>query len=342
MPVLDQITSAATADIAAASSTAELEEARVRWTGRKSDLAGVGRQMKDLSPEDRKQLGQQLNEARRAIEAALATRLDELSSGELATRLAAETQDLTLPPRVVPAGRPHLLTIVERRIVDAFVGMGYRVADGPEVEDGTYVFDMLNIPPDHPARQEMDTIYIEGGEDAVLRTHTSPVQVRTMLGQQPPIAIVVPGRVYRADTVDATHSPVFTQVEGLLVAEGITMADLRGTLLSFARIIFGEDRQIRMRPSMFPFVEPGAEVDVSWGTFEGSDTTRWLEILGAGMVDPYVLDASGIDPDRYSGFAFGIGVERVAMLTHGVDDIRDLYEGDLRFLETSWPREPVG
>lgn len=340
MSALDDLRSSALANIAAASSTAELEDARVRWTGRKSELAGVGKQMKDLDEDERRELGQQLNEVRSAIEAALEQRLEELSGRELEARLSQERLDLTLPPRVVPTGRPHLLTIVQRRIVDTFVGMGYRVADGPEVEDGTYVFDMLNIPPDHPARQEMDTIYVQGGEDVVLRTHTSPVQVRTMLHQQPPIAVVVPGRVYRADTVDATHSPVFTQVEGLLVGEGITMADLRGTLLSFARTMFGDDRDYRMRPSMFPFVEPGAEVDVSWGTFEGSDTTRWLEILGAGMVDPYVLEASGIDPDRFSGFAFGIGVERVAMLTHGVDDIRDLYEGDVRFLETSWPREP--
>lgn len=341
MPSLDDITTAAVADIAAADSTAALEAARVRWTGRRSDLAAVGKQMKELSPDERKQLGQQLNEARGAIEAALAERHEELAGHELAAQLAAETQDLTLPPRVVPVGRPHLLTTVERRMVDVFVGMGYHVADGPEVEDGTYVFDMLNIPADHPARQEMDTIYVAGGDDLVLRAHTSPVQVRTMLAQSPPIAVVVPGRVYRADTVDATHSPVFTQVEGLLVAEGITMADLRGTLLSFARAMFGSDREIRMRPSMFPFVEPGAEVDVSWGAFEGSDATRWLEILGCGMVDPLVLSMSGIDPERYSGFAFGIGVERVAMLAYGVDDIRDLYEGDLRFLETSWPREPV-
>ncbi|MDX1510002.1 MAG: phenylalanine--tRNA ligase subunit alpha [Nitriliruptorales bacterium] len=342
MPSLDEITASAIADIAAASSTAELEEARIRWTGRKSDLASVGKQMKDLEPAKRKQLGQELNAAKTAIEDALATRHDQLAGDELEARLAAEALDLTLPPRVVPAGRPHLLTLVERRIVDIFVGLGYRVADGPEVEDGTYVFDMLNIPPDHPARQEMDTIYVAGSDDLVLRTHTSPVQVRTMLAQEPPIAVVVPGRVYRADTVDATHSPVFTQVEGLLVAEGITMADLRGTLLAFARALFGDDRQIRMRPSMFPFVEPGAEVDVSWGTFEASDATRWLEILGCGMVDPLVLEMCGIDPGRHSGFAFGIGVERVAMLAYGVDDIRDLYEGDLRFLQTSWPREPIG
>ena len=342
MPSLDEIMASATADIARASSTAELEEVRVRWTGRRSDLASVGKQMKDLSPEERKRLGQELNATKTVIEDALARRHAELVGDELATRLKAEALDLTLPPRVVPAGRPHLLTLVERRIVDIFVGLGYRVADGPEVEDGRYVFDMLNIPPDHPARQEMDTIYVAGRDDLVLRTQTSPVQVRTMLAQEPPIAVVAPGRVYRADTVDATHSPVFTQVEGLLVAEDITMADLRGTLLAFARALFGDDRQIRMRPSMFPFVEPGAEVDVSWGTFEGSDATRWLEILGCGMVDPLVLEMSGIDPERYSGFAFGIGVERVAMLAYGVDDIRDLYEGDLRFLQTSWPREPVG
>jgi phenylalanyl-tRNA synthetase alpha chain len=227
----------------------------------------------------------------------------------------------------VRPGRPHLLTQVEQEIVDVFVGMGFGVAEGPEVESGRFNFDLLNIPADHPARGTMDTIYVDEDADVVLRTHTSPVQVRTMLTQKPPIAVVCPGRVYRADAVDATHSPVFTQVEGLLVAEGVTMAHLRGTLLAFARALFGDDREVRLRPSFFPFTEPSAEVDVSFDNAAG-----WLEILGSGMVDPAVLEGCGIDPERYTGFAFGIGVERVAMLRHGVSDIRDLYDADARFL----------
>jgi len=208
--------------------------------------------------------------------------------------------------------------------------MGYRVAEGPEAEAGAFNFDLLNIEADHPARQEMDTIYVDGFDDVVLRTHTSPVQARVMTTQAPPIAVICPGRTYRADAVDATHSPVFSQVEGLVVAEGITMGDLRGTLLAFTRRLFGHERDIRLRPSFFPFTEPSAEVDVS---FEGAGGNHgWLEILGSGMVDPNVLDACGIDPERYTGFAFGIGIERVAMLRHGVADIRDLFEADARFL----------
>jgi phenylalanyl-tRNA synthetase alpha chain len=223
-------------------------------------------------------------------------------------------------------------------MVDVFIGLGYQVAEGPEAESTTLNFDAMNIPSDHPARQEMDTIYVEdddrdefGLPRIILRTHTSPVQARVMMGQSLPIAVVVPGRVYRQDTPDATHSPVFTQVEGLVVGHGITMADLRGTLLAFARAMFGPEREIRMRPSMFPFTEPSAEVDVSWGVNDDG-TTRWLEILGAGMVDPAVLEFCGLDPAACSGFAFGIGVERVAMLRHDVEDIRDFFEGDVRFL----------
>ena len=259
--------------------------------------------------------------------AAYDARHAEIEAVELTARLESERRDLTGPARRTRPGRPHLLTQVEAEIVDVFVGMGFSVAEGPEVESGRFNFDLLNIPPDHPARGTMDTIYVDEGADVVLRTHTSPVQVRTMLTQAPPIAVVCPGRVYRADAVDATHSPVFTQVEGLLVAEGVTMAHLRGTLLAFARALFGDDREVRLRPSFFPFTEPSAEVDVSYDSASG-----WLEILGSGMVDPAVLSACGIDPARYSGFAFGIGVERVAMLRHGVSDIRDLYDADARFL----------
>ena len=307
-----------------------LEAARVRFTGRRSELVELQKSMRERAPEERRVLGQRINAFRASFQSAFDARHHELENRALEARLREERLDLTAPPRRLPPGRPHLITQVEREMIDVFVGMGYRVAEGPEAESGTYNFDLLNIEPDHPARQEMDTIYVAEADDVVLRTHTSPVQARTMLSAPPPLAVVCPGRVYRADAVDATHSPVFTQVEGLAVAEGITMADLRGTLLEFSRRLFGSDRQIRLRPSFFPFTEPSAEVDVS---FEGAAGNHgWLEILGAGMVDPNVLTACGVDPERFSGFAFGIGVERVAMIRHGVRDIRDLYDADVRFL----------
>ncbi|HSK23499.1 MAG TPA: phenylalanine--tRNA ligase subunit alpha [Egicoccus sp.] len=334
--------------VAAADSVEALDDVRVRYTGKKSDLVGIQQQMRDLDDEGRKQLGQQLNAFRSTFQAAFEARQEELGSAAIRARLEGERLDLTLPPRRLPPGRPHLLTQVEREIVDVFLGLGYRVAEGPEVESGAYNFDLLNIEPDHPARQEMDTIYASFASDVVLRTHTSPVQARTMLSQAPPVAVVCPGRVYRADSVDATHSPVFTQVEGLLVAEGVSMADLRGTLLAFSQALFGAEREIRLRPSFFPFTEPSAEVDVSCGFCSPgpvgaggeSDTdcrvcsgTGWIEILGAGMVDPNVLTACGYDATAVTGFAFGIGVERVAMLRHNVHDIRDFYDADARFLQ---------
>lgn len=327
----------ALAAIAAATSLDELDEARVTFTGRKSELANVQQSMGQLSPEQRPVLGKSLNAFKSTVESALDERRTGLEEDALAARLATERLDLSVPPMVVPPGRPHLITQVEQAMVDTFVAMGWRVADGPEVESAAYSFDAMNIPPDHPARQDMDTIYLRDGRvdefglpEVILRPHTSPVQARTMLAQEPPIAIVIPGRTYRNDSVDATHSPVFTQMEGLMVGEGITMAHLHGSLVAFAHAMFGSDRATRLRPSMFPFTEPSAELDVAWGT-NPDGTTRWLEVLGSGMVDPLVLEWCGIDPDRYSGFAFGIGVERVAMLRHGVTDIRDLYEGDARF-----------
>jgi phenylalanyl-tRNA synthetase alpha chain len=327
---LDTLAQEALAAVTAADDLEALDEVRVRYTGKRSALTGLQKAMRDLDPEQRRARGQALNAFRSTFQTAFDTRREALGTAALAARLEAERLDLTLPPRRLPPGRPHLLTQVEQEIVDVFVGMGYRVAEGPEAEAGAYNFDLLNIEPDHPARQEMDTIYVDGFDDVVLRTHTSPVQARVMTRQAPPIAVVCPGRTYRADAVDATHSPVFSQVEGLVVDEGVTMGDLRGTLLAFSRALFGHERRIRLRPSFFPFTEPSAEVDVS---FEGAAGHHgWLEILGAGMVDPNVLTASGIDPDRYTGFAFGIGIERVAMLRHGVADIRDLYEADARFL----------
>lgn len=328
MTDIDRLHDEALAAVAAADDLDALEAVRVRFTGKRSELARLQKAMGDLDPDERRARGQAVNRFRQEFQAAFDARRDELAAVALGQRLEAERLDLTLPPRRLRPGRPHLLTQVEREIVDVFAGMGYRVAEGPEAEAGRYNFDLLNIPPEHPARQEMDTIYVSGFDDVVLRTHTSPVQARVMTTQAPPIAVVVPGRTYRADTVDATHSPVFSQVEGLLVDEGITMAHLRGTLLAFARALFGEDREIRLRPSFFPFTEPSAEVDVS---YEGS-ASGWLEILGAGMVDPNVLEYCGVDTGRYTGFAFGIGIERVAMLRHGVHDIREFFDADVRFL----------
>nr|WP_274388173.1 phenylalanine--tRNA ligase subunit alpha [Salsipaludibacter albus] len=327
----------AVAAIDGATTLDELDEVRVAFTGRKSELADVQKTMGSIAPEDRKVLGKALNAFKTEVEGALDQRRAVLEAAALEARLVDERIDLTVPPAAVPPGRPHLITQTEQAMVDTFVALGWRVADGPEVESAAYCFDAMNIPPDHPARQDMDTIYLQDGRtdefglpEVVLRPHTSPVQARVMRTQEPPIAIVIPGRTYRNDTVDATHSPVFTQVEGLVVGEGITMAHLHGSLLAFARAMFGEDREIRLRPSKFEFTEPSAEVDVSWGT-NPDGTTRWLEILGSGMVDPVVLSWCGVDPDRFTGFAFGIGVERVAMLRHDLHDIRDLYEGDARF-----------
>jgi phenylalanyl-tRNA synthetase alpha chain len=336
---LEQLLHDALAAVDRADELDELDEARVRFTGKRSALAGLQQGMRDLSPDQRRERGQQLNRFRDTFQAAYDARREVLASAALRRRLEGERLDLTLPPRQLPPGRAHLLTQVEQEIIDVFVGLGYRIAEGPEAEAGAYNFDLLNIPADHPARQEHDTIYVAGEPDVVLRTHTSPVQARVMTTTQPPIAVVCPGRVYRADSVDATHSPVFTQVEGLLIDEELSMADLRGTLLAFSRALFGAEREIRMRPSFFPFTEPSAEVDVSCGFCHPDDATcrvcsgtGWIEILGAGMVDPDVLTACGIDAERHTGFAFGIGVERVAMLRHGVRDIRDLFDADARFL----------
>ncbi len=345
VPDLAPLEAEALAAISAADDLAALEDARVAFLGRKSQLSQTQRLMGQLDNDGKRELGMAINAFKQAVETALDERHVELEAQELAARLEAERIDVTLPGRVVPRGRPHLLSQVTDEIVDVFVGLGYEVADGPEAESGAFNFDLMNIPAGHPARQEMDTVYVDQDADVVLRTHTSPVQARTMVAQDPPIAIVVPGRVFRADTFDATHSPYFHQVEGLLVDVDVTMADLRGTLLTFARAILGEEAKVRLRPSMFPFTEPSAEVDVSC-TFCTSASgeadpscrvcsgTGWIEVLGSGMVDPAVLEACGIDPDVYSGFAFGVGVERIAMLRHGVSDIRDFWSGDARFAES--------
>lgn len=328
--------------VAAADDLAAVEDARVAFLGKRSELSDTQRLMGQLDDAGRRELGKAINGFKQAVEEALDDRRSTLEQQALAARLEDERIDVTLPGGLVPTGRAHLLTQVADEIVDVFVGLGYEVADGPEAESGILNFDLMNIPPGHPARQEMDTVYVDRASDVVLRTHTSPVQARTMLASEPPIAVVCPGRVFRADTFDATHSPYFHQVEGLLVDVGVTMADLRGTLLVLARSLLGDDARVRLRPSMFPFTEPSAEVDVSC-TFctsaEGHPApscrvcsgTGWIEVLGSGMVDPAVLEGCGIDPAVHAGFAFGVGVERIAMLRNGVADIRDFWSGDARF-----------
>jgi phenylalanyl-tRNA synthetase alpha chain len=328
---IDQLRSEAESAIAAAPSTAALEELRVRYLGRKAELPNLLRGVAELPPEQRGQVGKAANQARQGLESLITQRGAELEVGELQERLAADRVDVTLPgspPR--PVGRHHLLTATRREIEDVFCGLGFRVVEGPEVETVYYNFDALNHGPAHPARARSDTFYV--ADDVVLRTHTSPMQVRAMEAQPPPIAIIVPGRTYRPDS-DATHTPQFHQVEGLAVDEDITLADLKGTLLAFARSIFGEEREIRLRPHYFPFTEPSVEVDVSCFQCKG---TAWIEILGSGMVDPNVFEhvrEYGYDPERIQGFAFGMGIERIAMLKHGVPDLRLFYDNDLRFLE---------
>ncbi|MDQ3991595.1 MAG: phenylalanine--tRNA ligase subunit alpha, partial [Actinomycetota bacterium] len=307
--------------------------------GRKAGLNRVQRSLGALDPSDRPAVGRAVNRAFEDLRSALAGRERDLRQ-EAALAFAREDRlDVTLPGRRPPTGALHVLTQTERLIVDAFIGLGYRVAEGPEIESDWYNFEALNFPPDHPARTMQDTLYpdVPGHGDLVLRTHTSPVQIRTMEAQRPPIFIVVPGRCYRRDVPDPTHTPVFHQVEILAVDEGLSLADMKGTLEEFARAVFGPGQRVRLRPSFFPFVEPGAEVDVSCFFCDGRGCrvcghSGWVEIMGAGMVHPHVFRATGIDPERYTGFAAGMGIERIAMLRHGVPDIRMFYEGDVRFL----------
>jgi phenylalanyl-tRNA synthetase alpha chain len=347
--VLDRVARLRTdgeAAIAAASTTDELEHARVAHLGRKAELPNLLRGVAELSPQERGQVGRAANQARQALEALVAERHEALAAAELDARLAADRVDVTLPGSpAAPAGRLHLLTATRREIEDVFLGLGFRVAEGPEIDLVHYNFDALNHLPQHPARQWSDTFYVE--DDVVLRTHTSPMQSRAMEIEPPPLYIVVPGRTYRRDQIDPTHSPQFHQVEGLAVDTDVTLADLKGTLLAFARAIFGEDREVRLRPHFFPFTEPSAEVDVScFKCVDGflRDGSRcnickgegWIEILGAGEVDPNVFEyvrEHGYDPEEIQGFAFGMGIERIAMLKHGVTDLRLFYENDLRFLE---------
>jgi phenylalanyl-tRNA synthetase alpha chain len=342
---ITEILNEATAAIEAATDTNAVEEARIRYLGRKAELPNLLRGVAELPPEERGPTGKAANEARKALEKAIEAKEGELASTELQQRLAEDRLDVTLPGDPLPAiGRLHLLTQTRREIEDIFIGLGFNVAEGPEIETTYYNFDALNHEPTHPARARTDTFYID--EETVLRTHTSPMQIRAMEQQPPPIYIIVPGRVYRPDS-DATHTPQFHQVEGLAIDTDVTLADLKGTLLAFARAIFGSERDVRLRPDFFPFTEPSVEIDVScFNCADGvtADGRRcsickgsaWLEILGAGMVDPNVLGyvrEHGYDPEEVQGFAFGMGIERIAMLKHGVPDLRMFFENDIRLLE---------
>ena len=315
---------------------AALEALRIKYLGKKGELTAVLRGMGQLSPEERPVVGQIANEVRAEIEAAITEKKATLADAALDAKLAAEKLDVTVPGKKSKVGHRHPLTLVQRDMEEIFIGMGFSIAEGPEVEYDYYNFQALNIPENHPARDTQDTFYIT--DKILLRSQTSPVQARTMENQKPPIRIISPGRVYRSDAMDATHSPLFHQMEGLVVDKGITMGDLKGMLETFAKTEFGEDTRIRFRPHHFPFTEPSAEVDISCFMCGGKGCRLckgegWIEILGAGMVHPNVLRNCGIDPEVYSGFAFGMGVERIAMLKYHIGDIRHFYENDVRFIE---------
>lgn len=317
------------------SPSAQIEELRIKYLGKKGELTAVLRGMGKLSAEERPVIGQLANDVRAEIEKKIEEITQEKKASEQAEKLDAEKLDVTIPGDKIRAGHTHPLALVQRQLEDIFLGMGYSIVDGPEVEYDYYNFQALNIPKDHPARDTQDTFYIT--ENILLRSQTSPVQARVMEKTQPPIKIISPGRVYRSDAVDATHSPLFHQLEGLVVDKGITMGDLKGALEMFARRMYGKETQIRFRPHHFPFTEPSAEVDVSCFACGGKGCRLckgegWIEILGAGMVHPNVLRMCGIDPEVYSGFAFGVGIERIALLKYHIDDMRLLYENDVRFL----------
>jgi phenylalanyl-tRNA synthetase alpha chain len=333
---LKELRQVAVEELSGAASLEGLNDLRVKYLGKKGSLTSVLRGMGALAVDERPRIGQIVNELRSELEGLLEARQDELKQAALAQKLTSEKIDITLPGRRSRLGHKHPLTLTLDRIKSVFMRMGFDVAEGPEVETDYYNFEALNLPPDHPARDMQDSFYVTA--DILLRTHTSPVQARTMQAAEPnsPIRVIAPGKVYRRD-YDATHSPVFTQVEGLVVDKGISFADLKGTLELFAQEIFGKGVKVRFRPSFFPFTEPSAEVDISCVMCAGRGCrtckgTGWLEILGSGMVHPRVLEMSNYDPDKVSGFAFGMGVERVAMLVYGIDDLRLFYDNDLRFL----------
>jgi phenylalanyl-tRNA synthetase alpha chain len=315
--------------------SAAAEEVRIRFLGKKGELTAILRGMGRLETQERPRIGQLANQVRQSIETALESRLGEILRCEKADRLRTETLDVTLPGFACPIGCRHPLTHVVDEITAIFTGLGYSVSEGPEIEYDLYNFEMLRLPKGHPARDTQDTFYMT--PSILLRTQTSPVQIRVMQQQKPPIKTICPGKVYRQDSLDSTHSPIFHQIEGLVVDEGVTMGDLVGSLQLFARQLFGAKTRIRLRPHHFPFTEPSCEVDISCWTCDGSGCRTckgegWIEVLGAGMVHPEVLANCGVDPQIYSGFAFGIGVERTAMGRFGIDDIRSFYENDIRFL----------
>lgn len=328
--MLDQGRSA----LLAAATVAALQEVRVRFLGKKGELTALMKGMKDLSAEQRPVLGALANRVKEELEALFEERLEQVRATELEQRLASEQLDVTLPGRRLVAGTKHPVTLVIEELIEIFSALGFGVAEGPEVEKDFYNFEALNMPKDHPARDMQDTFYIN--EDVVLRTHTSPVQIRTMLKQAPPVRVIAPGTVYRRDS-DLTHTPMFHQVEGFLVDKGITFGDLKGVLTAFLTQVFGKNVKVRFRPSFFPFTEPSAEVDIQCVMCRGAGcrvckSSGWLEILGSGMIDPEVFKAVDYDSSIYSGFAFGMGIERIAMLKYGVNDLRLFFENDLRFL----------
>ncbi|MAF41330.1 MAG: phenylalanine--tRNA ligase subunit alpha [Cyanobium sp. ARS6] len=320
---LDALEAEAAEAISSAADAESLEQLRIGLLGKKGRLSGVLGAMGKLPGDERPLVGQRANVLKSQVQTLLSDRLQAVKQVAMEARIAAETLDVTAPAQGVPMGHRHPLITTTEEIVDLFCGLGYQVVEGPEVETDHHNFTALNIPPDHPARDMQDTFYLK--DNLLLRTHTSPVQIRHLESHAPPVRIVAPGRVYRRDAVDATHSPVFHQVEVLAIDEGLDFSHLRGTVMAFLKAFFG-DLPVRFRASYFPFTEPSAEVDVQW-------RGRWLEVMGCGMVDPAVLEGLGLDPERYSGFAAGVGVERFCMVRHGIDDIRRLYTSDLRFLE---------
>lgn len=338
--ILDEQLERGRALISEAPTLEALEEAKIAILGRRSPISSVQSALGSLPPDARRDVGRRTNEAFAELRAAIDARRTQLEEGGEAERLEADRVDVTLPGRSLRRGSLHPLTVVEAEIVDIFTRMGYSVVEGPEVEDEWHNFDALNIPPDHPARTTMDTTFLDvpGHPELLLRTHTSPMQIRTMENQQPPVYVIVPGRVYRNEETTAKNMPVFHQVEGLAVDEGISFADLKGTLETFYRALLGDEREVRLTPSFFPFVEPGCQVEVSCFVCGGSGCrtcarSGWIETMGAGMVHPSVLQNVGYDPERYTGFAFGGGYDRLAMIRFGIPDIRLLWENDVRFLE---------
>lgn len=314
----------------------KLNEVKVAYLGKKGELTAVLKGMKDVSPEERPMVGQMVNDTRAVIEDALNAAIKELEAKIMEAKLKEEVIDVTLPAKKPEIGHRHPNTIALEEVERIFVGMGYEVVEGPEIEKDYYNFEALNIPADHPAKDEQDTFYINS--DILLRTQTSSVQVHVMEEQKPPIRIIAPGRVFRADEVDATHSPSFHQIEGLVIDKNVTFADLKGTLAEFAKELFGEETKVKFRPHHFPFTEPSAEMDVTCFKCGGSGCrfckgSGWIEILGCGMVHPRVLTMCNIDPNEYTGFAFGVGLERIALLKYEIDDMRLLYENDIRFLK---------